>query len=145
MQRCTKLQQAATGAAAIEMRHAGALLLVGASVTGLVAPRPRTNPWTARRATGDAGFDQGDEEGETEEFRLPGIEPLSPMLSNDTSLRDFFGMAARARPAYRCRLPMRNRSAAADHIGAEQQRAHGMRTVLASLCPALPQAGKHTG
>ena len=46
----------ATGSAAIEMRHAGALLLVGASVTGLVAPRPRTNPWTARRATGDAGF-----------------------------------------------------------------------------------------
>ena len=50
------LQEAVTGAAAIEMRHAGALLLVGASVTGLVAPRPRTNPWTARRATGDAGF-----------------------------------------------------------------------------------------
>ena len=61
------------------------------------------------------------------------------------SLMYLIAMAARGRPAYRRRLPMRNRSAAADHIGAEQQRAHGMRAVLASLPPALPQAGKHTG
>ena len=56
LQRCTKLQQAATGSAAIEMRHAGALLLVGATVTGLVTPKPQPRGWTTRRATGDAGF-----------------------------------------------------------------------------------------
>jgi len=50
----------ATGAAAIAMRHrmraSRLLLLVGATVTGLVTPKPQPRGWTARRATGDAGF-----------------------------------------------------------------------------------------